>query len=76
MRESHTRSLMKAISYRICGTFTTMFISFLVVHEIDYAFYIGVFDFVSKIIVFYIHERIWNQLPMGLPVIMTEDHHS
>ncbi|OGT42927.1 MAG: hypothetical protein A3F42_06660 [Gammaproteobacteria bacterium RIFCSPHIGHO2_12_FULL_37_34] len=64
--ESHLRSLIKAFSWRILGSFVTMVISYIVTKQITFSFYIGLFDFLSKIIFYYLHERIWNNLPFGL----------
>jgi len=66
MKESHTRSIIKAFSWRIFATLTTMVISFLITHEISFAIYIGLFEFVSKIILFYFHERIWAVISFGM----------
>jgi adenylylsulfate kinase len=59
MNESHLRSIVKAISWRIFGTLATMLITYFFTHKIDIAIYIGIFEFISKIVLFYIHERIW-----------------
>ncbi|MBY0376957.1 MAG: DUF2061 domain-containing protein [Gammaproteobacteria bacterium] len=64
--ESHLRSLVKAISWRIFGTFTTMVISYLFTGQISTAFYIGLSEFVLKIGIFYVHERVWHFIPLGI----------
>ena len=64
--ESHLRSLIKAFSWRILGSLITMIISYVVTNQILFSFYIGFFDFSSKIIFYYLHERIWNNLSFGL----------
>lgn len=66
MQESHLRSLTKAISWRIFGTVVTMCISYLITHQITFAIYIGLVEFIAKIICFYIHERMWSVIPFGL----------
>lgn len=65
MKDSHTRSLIKAISWRIFATLTTMIISYMITHELSFAIYIGLFEFISKIIFFYAHERLWNIIRFG-----------
>lgn len=65
MQESHLRSMIKAVSWRIFGTFSTMLITFMVTHQIHFALYVGLFEFISKIGLFYLHERIWNKIPLG-----------
>ena len=66
MKESHARSLIKAFSWRIFATLTTIVISYLITHEISFAIYIGFFEFISKIIFYYFHERVWAIIPFGL----------
>lgn len=59
MRESHFYSMMKAISWRIFATLTTVIITFVITHKVDFALYVGFFEFFSKIFLFYLHERVW-----------------
>ncbi|HEU5281046.1 MAG TPA: DUF2061 domain-containing protein [Gammaproteobacteria bacterium] len=66
MKDSHTRSLAKAVSWRILGTFSTMLIAYFFTHKLDTMFYIGMFEFVSKIGLFYVHERLWGEVKLGL----------
>jgi uncharacterized membrane protein len=65
MKEKNYRSLVKSISYRITGTITTFLISLLVTGEIKFALSIMSVDFVSKIAIFYFHERMWNNIQFG-----------
>ncbi|WP_448529086.1 DUF2061 domain-containing protein [Raineya sp.] len=58
--ESHTRSLVKAFSWRIVGTLDTMLISFLLTQKLIWAIQIGVVEFFSKIFLYYLHERVWQ----------------
>jgi adenylylsulfate kinase len=58
--------MIKAISWRVFGTLATMFISYAVTHEISSAIYIGIFEFVSKVAIFYFHERLWGYIPLGI----------
>lgn len=65
MKESHLRSWIKALSWRIFATLTTIIISYLITHEISFAIYIGMIEFSSKIIFFYLHERMWEMISFG-----------
>lgn len=67
MRDSHIRSIIKAFSWRIFGSIATMVITYIITHRISFAIYVGLFEFVSKIILFYFHERIWNVISFGMP---------
>lgn len=62
MKKSHLHSLTKAFSWRIFATVITVLISYAITHQINFAIYIGAFEFVSKIIFFYVHERIWETI--------------
>lgn len=66
MKESHLRSLIKAISWRVFGTIATMLIAYFFTHKLNLTLYIGLFEFSSKIGLFYLHERLWNATSLGL----------
>ncbi|KTC84784.1 DUF2061 domain-containing protein [Legionella drozanskii] len=72
MRDSHFRSLFKAVSWRIFATATTILITFLITHKIRFALYVGIFEFFSKIFLFYIHERMWGIISLGKKSQLTE----
>lgn len=57
--DSHLHSLLKAISWRIFGTLATVLVVLIFTHEIKLSIYIGLFEFLSKTLLFYIHERCW-----------------
>ncbi len=65
MKEKNYRSLIKSISYRITGTIATFVISLLVTGKFEFALSIMSVDFVSKIGIFYLHERVWNKIKFG-----------
>lgn len=67
MKESHVRSWMKALSWRLNGSLITMFVVYMITGEIHFALYIGSLEFVCKIVFFYLHERIWGLIPFGMP---------
>ncbi len=60
MHESRPRSLYKSISWRIFGSLSTMGIAFIITHQWHFSLYIGGLEFISKIGLFYFHERLWN----------------
>ncbi len=55
-------SLLKTITWRIVGTIDTMIISFFLTGKLDVAISIGGIEVVSKMILYYIHERAWIKL--------------
>lgn len=64
-KESHARSLIKGISWRIVATTDTILVVLLVTCitgncSLDHALKIGAAEFLIKFLVYYIHERIWQ----------------
>ncbi|MBL4861595.1 MAG: DUF2061 domain-containing protein [Crocinitomicaceae bacterium] len=55
-------SLLKAISWRIIGTVDTMGISYLLTGKMDIALSIGGIEVVSKMLLYYFHERAWIKI--------------
>ncbi|MCR9290870.1 MAG: DUF2061 domain-containing protein [Bacteroidetes bacterium] len=64
-RESHLRSVLKGFTWRIIATSTTMSIAYFITGEIGDALKIGAIEFVGKIFIYYLHERIWQAIPRG-----------
>ncbi len=65
LRESHLRSVLKAVTYRILGTLTTALLAWLVTGELKVAVTIAALEPLVKTVVYYIHERVWLRVPRG-----------
>ena len=65
MVEKPKRSIAKALSWRITATLTTVIISYLLIGELTVALSIGFFEFITKFIIYYGHERLWNKINFG-----------
>jgi uncharacterized membrane protein len=63
--ETGLRSLVKAYSYRMCGTTTTIVISYIVTGKIIISLAIGATEIVVKPFVYWCHERAWNKVKWG-----------
>lgn len=63
--ESGLRSLVKAYSYRMCGTTTTVIISYIVTGKVVVSLTIGASEIIIKPVVYWLHERIWNKVQWG-----------
>lgn len=59
---SRTKSLLKAISYRILGSLATIVISFALTQEVNLSLSIGALDLIGKIGLYYLHERLWDRI--------------
>jgi len=64
--ETHTRSVLKALSWRTLGTLDTFAISWFLTGRIDIAGSIAALEIITKIGWYYLHERVWSAVPWGL----------
>lgn len=65
-KESHLRSILKGISWRIVATVDTILVVLLVTClmgncSLEFAFSIAFIEFFLKLAVYYFHERIWQR---------------
>ena len=65
MTEDGKRSLAKAVTWRITGTLDTFIISWLITGQLHLAGSIALTEVMTKICIFWIHERIWNRINWG-----------
>jgi adenylylsulfate kinase len=63
--ETNSRSIAKAISYRVLGSISTAFIFYVLSHNFTLSVGAGVLDSIVKIGMYFIHERIWNHIDYG-----------
>lgn len=66
MKETHIRSLVKAFSWRLSGSFLTTVIVYMITGKAHFALYIGLLEFICKIAFFYLHERLWGLISFGI----------
>ena len=63
--ESNLRSITKAISWRMLGSLDTFLLSWLVTGEAKMAIAISGIELVTKIALYWTHERMWNRISWG-----------
>ena len=63
MHEKPYRSVAKTISWRTVGTLDTIIISYFITGNLVMAASIEV---ITKMILYYFHERVWNKLKFGI----------
>ncbi|WP_149304690.1 DUF2061 domain-containing protein [Pareuzebyella sediminis] len=63
--ERPIRSIAKAVSWRVIGTLDTLLISYVLTGEVAIAASIASIDFVTKMFLYFFHERIWNKINWG-----------
>ena len=63
--DTHSRSFMKALSWRMTGTIDTMVISLVITGNMKMAAAIGGTEVITKSLLYYLHERAWLKIPYG-----------
>jgi len=64
-REAHLRSFAKAVSWRLVGSTDTFILSFLVTGNATWAVTIASVEALTKIALYYLHERAWRLIRWG-----------
>ncbi|MEM6516364.1 MAG: DUF2061 domain-containing protein [Bacteroidota bacterium] len=64
--ESRKRHLAKTITWRIVGTLDTMILAWIITGNPLTGLKIGFAEVVTKMILYYLHERVWYKLDFGL----------
>ncbi len=65
MKENHLRSIVKAISWRFFATLTTAIIVFIFTGNFLLSIGVSIAEILSKIVLYYFHERIWTTINFG-----------
>jgi len=65
MKETNTRSIVKAVSWRLIATCITISIAYLFTGEVAVALEIGGLDMILKLAAYFFHERVWGEIKMG-----------
>jgi hypothetical protein len=63
--ENARRSLVKAVSWRIVGTVDTFVLTFIVTGKLVWAASVSALELCTKVLLFWLHERIWNKIKWG-----------
>lgn len=72
-QESHLRSILKGISWRVIATTDTVLVALMITClfgqcSIENALKIGAVEFLLKLLFYYVHERIWQRFQDGTAV--------
>jgi uncharacterized membrane protein len=67
------RSLAKAVSWRITGSVDTIMLSWFFTGNLTTAAAIGLTEVVTKMVLYYLHERVWNRIGLGRAGIGVKD---
>lgn len=73
-KDSPTRSFLKAVSWRFIASGTTFLVTFIIFRNttdhtfnevLETAWYVTMVEFSAKIIIYYLHERLWTNIRWG-----------
>jgi uncharacterized membrane protein len=65
--DSNSRSVAKAISYRVFGSLATGIVVYIMVGDWKVSAGAGIADSVIKLGLYFVHERVWNHIDFGRP---------
>jgi uncharacterized membrane protein len=69
VRDKHYRSIIKGVSWRIIGSLDTFWIALFInsdaPHPTQTAFYIAATEVITKVGLFWLHERLWMKVKWG-----------
>ena len=63
--EKPLRSVVKSVSWRLIGTLDTIIISWVITGQVSMALTIGSIELVTKMVLYFLHERFWNNVVWG-----------
>ena len=62
MSDTGKRSLIKTVTWRVTGSSATFLIAYIMTGNFAIAGVIGIVQLISNSILYFIHERVWNQI--------------
>ena len=66
IKKANYRHFFKTISWRLIGTTDTIILSMIITGSFSVALQIGFLENISKIILYFIHEKVWYRNNYGL----------
>ena len=62
MSDSHLKSVVKGISWRLVGSLDTFILSFLIIGQASVAASIAFVELFTKVFLYWLHERLWLKI--------------
>jgi uncharacterized membrane protein len=72
-QESNARSLVKGVSWRVVGSVDTFLLSWLFSHSPGVAVKIAGAETITKILIYFFHERAWQRVRWGISTVQVEE---
>jgi len=66
LADSRKRHIIKTVTWRCVGTFDTMLIAWFITGNAMTGLQIGMAEIITKMILYYIHERAWYKIDFGI----------
>lgn len=63
--ESKLRSVLKTLSWRTAALGITAAVTYVMTRRWEVALALGTSDTLVKLVLYYLHERMWNLVPLG-----------
>ncbi|MEN9682866.1 MAG: hypothetical protein RLZZ427_617 [Pseudomonadota bacterium] len=64
--ETHSRSFVKGISWRVLGSIDTFLLSWFFTSSAKAAGAIASTEVITKVLLYYFHERVWSSIGWGV----------
>lgn len=64
--ESYWRTAMKTTTWRIIASLDTMLLAWFFTGNLKVAFSVGSLEVLTKLVLYFVHERIWNRVRLGI----------
>ena len=64
-RAKMRRSVAKSVTWRIIGTLDTVLIAWIVTGQMILAVSIGSIEMITKMMLYFLHERVWENISWG-----------
>jgi uncharacterized membrane protein len=65
-RLSHKRHILKTITWRLVGTIDTIILSWIISGDPFIGLSIGGAELATKMVLYYLHERVWYNIDFGI----------
>jgi uncharacterized membrane protein len=65
LSDTGKRSLVKTVTWRVTGSSATFLIAYIMTGNFAISGVIGIVQLISNSILYFIHERVWNQIKWG-----------
>jgi adenylylsulfate kinase len=73
-KETTFRSILKTITWRLWATAITIVLVWLFTRKMELALSVGGLELSSKLVAYFIHERIWDRINIGRHEVNQNDN--